>query len=132
MEAALLQERFLRLVSLNLVRGEAMRCILQGKGRCRSRQYRQCWCIRGETLPGESRGQYTKGMVEAWDVGEVAGAHGGEGDVYQRCGRDFSESVRASLTHSEALSLQCLTRTLVCGCRPLISCGLWCSKWTML
>lgn len=75
MEAALLQEMFSRLVSLNLLSEEAMMSGPHCKGRCRHR------CAGGETLPGET-GAEREGA--SWDVGEVSRAWGGEGGVGQR------------------------------------------------
>lgn len=86
-EAALLQEIFfLRLVSPNLLREEVMRRVLHSKGQRRKSQCRHCWCIRGETLPGEMS-WHKRGKVEAWHVREAAGAWGGEGG-HQCYGRD--------------------------------------------
>lgn len=53
------------------------------------------------------KGQYRKGMVETWDVGEVAGAHGGEGGVYWLYSRYFSASVHAAPHSDPCLQLPC-------------------------
>lgn len=55
-----------------------MRRVLHRKGQRRKSQRRHCWCIRGETLLGETS-WHRKEKVEVRDVGEVAGAWGGEG-----------------------------------------------------
>lgn len=65
---------------------------------------------------GGDKSRYRKEKVEAWDVGEVAGAQGGEGGVCRCYGRDLSMRLCA----------QCLARILVCSCSAVISRGLWC------